>query len=310
MFAKGFVQKNKSVVTQNMNWKYIAAGVFFALLWSSAATATKISLQSAQPFVIAVARFFIGGIGMLVFAHLIWRKRLPQKKEWLSITVYGLLNISLYLGLYVVAMQEVSAGLGSMAVAVNPVLISILSAVLFDHKMGAKHWLSLLLCSAGVVVAAWPLLQNSFATINGILIMLVSMLAYSAGAIYFARTKWSNLHILTINGWQTLIGGVLLIPVLLLTYNSELNRFDLNFYSGVLWLAIPVSIAAVQLWLWLLKRNAVTASYWLFLCPVFGFIIAAISLNEPITLFTVAGVLLVTAGLYMVQKNIAVKKKN
>jgi probable blue pigment (indigoidine) exporter len=285
-----------------MNWKYLGAGVLFALLWSSAATATKIGLQSAQPFVIAVARFFIGGSAMLIFAHLIWRKRLPQKKEWLAVSIYGLLNISLYLGLYVVAMQEVSAGLGSMAVAVNPVLISILSAVFFEHKMGLKHWLSLLLCSAGVVVAAWPLLQNSFATVNGILIMLVSMLAYSVAAIYFARTKWNDLHILTINGWQTLIGGALLLPVLLFTYKAELNRFDLKFYSSVLWLAIPVSIAAVQLWLWLLKRNAVTASYWLFLCPVFGFIIAAVSLKEPISLYTIGGVLFVTIGLYLVQK--------
>jgi probable blue pigment (indigoidine) exporter len=286
-----------------MNWKYITAGLFFALLWSSAATATKLSLQSAQPFVIAVARFFIAGSVMLVSAHILWRKRLPQKKEWVFITVYAALNISLYLGLYIVAMQEVSAGLGSMAVAVNPVLISIISAALFDHKMGVKHWLSLLLCSLGVVVAAWPLLQHSFATVNGILIMLLSMLAYSAGAIYFARTKWSDLHILTINGWQTLIGGALLIPVLLFTYKNELNRFDLTYYGAVLWLAVPVSIAAVQLWLWLLKQNAVTASYWLFLCPVFGFIIAAVSLNEPISTFTIAGVLLVTAGLYIVQRS-------
>ncbi len=292
-----------------MNGKYILAGVLFALLWSSAAAATKIALQSAQPFVIAVARFFIGGIAMLLFAHLVWKKRLPQKKEWLAISIYGFLNISLYLGLYVVAMQEVSAGLGSMAVAVNPVLISILSAALFDHKMGVKHWLSLLLCSAGVVVAAWPLLQNSFATVNGILIMLVSMLAYSVGAIYFSRTKWSDLHILTINGWQTLIGGILLLPVLFFTYKAELNRFDIHFYSSVVWLAVPVSIAAVQLWLWLLKRNAVTASYWLFLCPVFGFLIAAVRLNEPISWYTIAGVFLVTIGLYLVQKKITVSKK-
>jgi probable blue pigment (indigoidine) exporter len=286
-----------------MSWKYIITGLFFALLWSSAATATKLSLQSAQPFVIAVARFFIAGALMLVFSHFIWRKRLPQKKEWAYITVYAALNISLYLGLYIVAMQEVSAGLGSMAVAVNPVLISIISAAFFDHKMGVKHWLSLLLCSSGVVVAAWPLLQHSFATVSGILIMLLSMLAYSVGAIYFARTKWSDLHMLTINGWQTLIGGALLIPVLLFTYKSELNRFDLTYYGAVLWLAVPVSIAAVQLWLWLLKQNAVTASYWLFLCPVFGFIIAAVTLNEPISTFTIAGVLLVTAGLYIVQRS-------
>jgi probable blue pigment (indigoidine) exporter len=161
----------------------------------------------------------------------------------------------------------------------------------------------LLLCSSGVVVAAWPLLQHSFATVSGILIMLLSMLAYSVGAIYFARTKWSDLHMLTINGWQTLIGGALLIPVLLFTYKSELNHFDLTYYGAVLWLAVPVSIAAVQLWLWLLKQNAVTASYWLFLCPVFGFIIAAVTLNEPISTFTIAGVLLVTAGLYIVQRS-------
>lgn len=292
-----------------MNGRYILAGILFALLWSSAAAATKIALQSAQPFVIAVARFFIGGTAMLLFTHVVWKKRLPQKKEWLAISIYGLLNISLYLGLYVVAMQEVSAGLGSMAVAVNPVLISILSAALFDHKMGVKHWLSLLLCSAGVVVAAWPLLQNSFAKVNGILIMLVSMLAYSVGAIYFSRTRWSDLHILTINGWQTLIGGILLLPVLFFTYKAELNRFDIHFYSSVVWLAVPVSIAAVQLWLWLLKRNAVTASYWLFLCPVFGFLIAAVRLNEPISWYTIAGVFLVTIGLYLVQKKITVSKK-
>ncbi len=290
-----------------MNWKVISAGLLFALLWSSAAAATKIGLQSAQPFVIAVARFFLAGSGMLLFTHVVLRKRMPQKKEWLFLAIYGLLNISIYLGVYVIAMQEVSAGIGSMAVAVNPVFISIISVLLFNHKMEIKHWLSLLFCAAGVVIAAWPLLQNSYATVTGLLLMLISMLAYSAGAIYFARTKWNDLHILTINGWQTLLGGFFLVPFLLFTYKPELNHFDLKFLSAVLWLVVPVSIAAVQLWLWLLKRNPVTASYWLFLCPVFGFMIAALSLREPISLYTFIGVLLVTVGLYITQNKRIVK---
>lgn len=292
-----------------MNWKYILAGILFALLWSSAAAATKIALQSAQPFVIAVARFSVAGSGMLLFAHLLLRKRLPQRKEWLYLSLYGLLNISIYLGVYVLAMQQVSAGLGSMAVAVNPVFISIISVLLFKHKMDRKLWLSLLFCAAGVLIAAWPLLQNSYATVTGLLLMLVSMLAYSAGAIYFARTKWNNLHILVINGWQTLMGGLLLVPVLLFTYNAGLNQFDVNFFSAVLWLVVPVSIAAVQLWLWLLRQNAVIASYWLFLCPVFGFIIAALRLHEPVSAYTLAGIVFVSAGLYLTQQQKKVRQE-
>jgi LPXTG-motif cell wall-anchored protein len=59
---------------------------------------------------------------------------------------------------------------------------------------------------------------------------------------------------------------------------------------------------AVQLWLFLLKDNAVKASFWLFLCPVSGYLIANTLMHEPIGLFTIAGMALVIAGLYLVQR--------
>jgi probable blue pigment (indigoidine) exporter len=52
----------------------------------------------------------------------------------------------------------------------------------------------------------------------------------------------------------------------------------------------------------LLKTDAVRASLWLYLCPIFGFIYSAILLNEPITLYTITGTLLVMAALYIGQK--------
>ncbi|MEI7735778.1 MAG: DMT family transporter [Ferruginibacter sp.] len=279
----------------------IWTGILFALLWSSASAATKIGLQSAQPFVMAVTRFFIAGIILLLFAHGIYKYRFPQKKEWRQIIIYGMLNVSIYLGLYVLAMQRVSAGLGTMAVGINPVIISFFSMLLFGHKVTQKNVLSLLLCSAGVLIAAYPLFKNSYATVDGIVILLVSMLAYSAGAIYYARKKWSDLHIITINGWQTIFGGLLLLPVALLTYQQQKNNFDFRFWGATLWLAIPVSIGAVQCWMILLKQNAVNAAYWLYLCPVFGFLIASLLLKEPISWYTATGVFLVIGGLYILQ---------
>ncbi len=285
-----------------MRLKFIWIGIIFAILWSSASAATKLGLQSAQPFVIAMARFFLAGTLMLGVSHGIFRKRLPVGREWKQLVIYGLLNISIYLGLYVLAMQKIAAGIGSLGTATNPVMISFISALFLGHRITMKNIVSLLLCMAGVFVAAYPLLQNSYASTDGILILLASMLSYSIGAIYYARQKWNGLDTLTINGWQTLLGGIFLLPVLLFTYHHEQNNWDYRLIGAIVWLALPVSIGAVQCWLWLLSVNPLKASYWLFLCPVFGFIIASFTLHEPMGIYTLMGVLLVIAGLYIIQR--------
>jgi drug/metabolite transporter (DMT)-like permease len=93
-----------------------------------------------------------------------------------------------------------------------------------------------------------------------------------------------------------------LLPLTLYSYKPGANTWNLQLAVSVLWLAIPVSIIAVLLWLYLLKDNAVKASFWLFLCPVFGFIMANLAMNEPVGIYTFAGMLLVIGGQYLVQK--------
>lgn len=291
-------EKMLPITTKIKEFKIIIAGILFAFLWASASTATKIGLHAAQPFVISIFRFIIAGSIMLFLSHIVMAKRLPEKKEWVQISIYGLFNITFYLGLYVVAMQKVSAGLGSLAVATNPVFIVLISAVWLSHKIKFKNILSLILCFIGVFLAAYPLLQSSFATPGGILILVTSMIAYSLGTIYYYKQNWNGLHILTINGWQTIIGAVFLLPVLFFTYESDKNIFNSDFWFSTSWLAIAVSIGAVQFWLYLLKNNPIKASYWLFLCPIFGFLIAYFVVDEPLTLYTLFGVVFVIIGLY------------
>jgi probable blue pigment (indigoidine) exporter len=284
------------------NFRLISAGIAFAILWASASSATKVALQSAQPFLIAVSRFLIAGVTMIFISHIFLKERLPVKNEWNQIAVYALLNVSIYLGLYVIAMQNVSAGLGSLSTGTNPVMISIIAAVWLGQPLKRVTIISLLLCTAGIIIAAYPLLKNSYATPAGLLILFISMLSYSTGAVYFSKKKWHGLHMMVINGWQTLFGGIFLLPFLFAFYKADKNIYDVKSLGGILWLAFPVSIGAVQLWLYLLRDNPVKASFWLFLCPIFGFIMAAIILKEPISVFTFIGVALVISGLYIVQK--------
>lgn len=287
----------------NKNLSWFLAGTLFAILWASASTATKIGLTVAQPLVIAEVRFALASMIMLFIAHVVLKQRLPAKKEWKQLMIYGFLNITVYLGLYVIAMQNITAGIGALAVASNPVFIGFLSVFLLKKKLHISIVISIIVCTAGVVCASWPLLGDATVSARGLVILFLSMLSYSVGAIYFSSKQWNGLSLLTINGWQTLLGGLFLLPVTFFFYNSSQNHFSNKFWLSVSWLAIPVSIFAVQLWLWLLQVNTVRAGLWLFLCPLFGFIIAAWILKDAISVYTVIGVLLVIVGLLLSRTN-------
>jgi drug/metabolite transporter (DMT)-like permease len=284
-------------IQKNLLW--VIAGTLFAILWASASTATKIGLKVAQPLVIAEVRFAMASSLMLFTAHVILRQRLPAKKEWKQLMVYGFFNISVYLGLYVIAMQNVTAGIGALAVASNPVFISFLSVFFLKKKLHYSIVISIIVCTLGVVCASWPLMDDASVSIAGLVTMFVSMLSYSIGAIYFSSKQWNGLFLLTINGWQTLLGGLFLLPVTFFFYKDSGNHFNSKFWLSVSWLAIPVSIFAVQLWLRLLQLNTVRAGLWLFLCPLFGFIIAAWIVKDVISIYTVVGVLFVVTGLLL-----------
>ena len=172
----------------------------------------------------------------------------------------------------------------------------------FKKKLKTPIFIALILGTAGVFYASWPLLQDATVTTPGLLLLLFSMFSYSVGAIYFSAKNWGQLSILTINGWQTFIGGILLLPFTLFFYKSDANNYNFTFWLSILWLAVPVSIFAVQLWLWLLRINIVKAGLWLFLCPVFGFAMAAPILGDPISYYTIIGVAMVMAGLFISQR--------
>ncbi len=237
---------------------------------------------------------------MLLYAFLFEKQPLPKGKEWLQLTIFGLFNVTLYLTCFVIAIRTVSAGIGSLSTATSPLFISVLSAFWVGRKVKITEWLAIILGMTGVGLATYPLLMNSYADLKGLVILGLGMIAYSIGTIYYSKIEW-KLSRTAINGWQVLIGGLILLPFTLI-FHEKPNHFDLRFWLSELWLVVPVSIVAVQLWLYLLKIDAIKASFFLFLCPIFGFTYSNLLLDEPISLYTFIGTALVLVGLYIGKK--------
>jgi probable blue pigment (indigoidine) exporter len=282
--------------------QYIITGLTFSVLWSSASIAGKFGLKSAEPLVFFTIRFLLAGGILLLYTHLIKSKRLPAAEEWKHLFIFGLFNTALYLGIFIIALQYITAGITALAIALNPLFISLMSSFLSKRRVSALEWLSIFLGIAGVFVASYPLLNSKDINTIGLLLLALSMVTYSYGSVYYASVPW-KLDRVTINGWQVFIGGIIVLPFTAMFHTNE-NHFDINFWSSLLWLIFPVSIAAVQLWLILLKADAVKASIWLYLCPIFGLLFSSMLLREPLSFYTLAGTILVLCAVFIGQKKI------
>lgn len=285
------------------NKRDLAEGLVFATFWASATVATKFAIRSVDAFLLTCIRFLVVGSILLLYIYLIKRNRpaLPNRVEFRKLFLLGLLNITLYMTGFLIAVQTVSAGLISLLMATNPLILIIMSAIFLHKKPTRNQWIGIVVCLIGLVFACIPNLQNSHATLLGLIALIIGNIALSAGSIYYSGSK-IGLPKLTVNAWQVTIGGLLFIPIVCIDPRHFHLNADLNFFLSFAWLVIPVSIIAYALWLHLLHKDPVKAGGWLFLTPALGYLMAVVIMHEKITGYGITGALLVVAGLMYSRK--------
>lgn len=277
--------------------RFYILGILFAAVWSSASVAAKIGLKAVQPLVLYQGRFTLAAVCMLVLIYLIQGKRLPKGKEWGQLALFGFFNVTLALGFFVYGIREVAAGIGALQVGLNPLVITVLAAIVARKKIPVKGVVALFLGILGVAICVYPLLLESYATPKGLMFLGLGTLSYSSAAVFYSKIDW-KMDKLTINGWQSFFGALFLFPATFLAYDGS-SVYNEYFFYPVIWLGIPLSVAGVYLWLWLLSKDTVRASFFLFLCPPFGLFYAYFILDEPFTLYTLIGLIVVMVAIYL-----------
>jgi probable blue pigment (indigoidine) exporter len=294
------IEKERGIFVGNLdNMKNFFIGLAFALLWSSASVTSKFALAGGQPPLwLMNLRYLMAAAVLMPIVHGIQRNALPKSTEWKSLFIYGALNNAGYISLFIYGLKGTSAGISTLALAINPLLISLSSSFFLDKKISKKIWLGLGLGTMGIICATYPLLRDAFVSLEGILFLGASMLCYSIGTVYYTTQNWT-LPKLTINAWQVFFGAIVMLPITFLCNDIRQTQYTPQFWASILWLVFMVTIVAVQLWLNLLSIDPIRASFWIFACPIIGFFYAYWLLNEPITSYTLFGTLLVIGGLYV-----------
>ncbi|WP_345955093.1 DMT family transporter [Mucilaginibacter sp. PAMB04168] len=278
-------------------YKNVLPGLLFAVLWASGAIAAKFGMRSVDALMLAAIRFIATGFLFAPFFLLHKKHRfLPHRYEWKPIIIYGFLNTTLTLGSFFAAQKYASAGISMLFTAVAPLLMALFSALILKRKLSRAEIAGMLVAFSGLLLAALAALPAASITPAGFALLVVYMVSYALSSIYFSFVNVA-LSNMVFNIWQVFIGGLLVLPFCWLLSSYHIHRVDANLLWSLAWLIIMLSFIANLLWLYLIKRDTVSAGTWLYLVPILGFIYGYFLLGEKITLYSIIGGIMVIAGL-------------
>lgn len=282
-----------------MDWRGIALGVTFVLMWSSAFTSARMVVADAPPFLALTLRFLISGAVAIAIGLALGQRLRLTRAQWGGVVIFGLCQNALYLGLNFEGMRTVEASLAVIIASLLPLIVATLGRLFLGERLAPLAAAGLVAGFAGVLVIMSARL-GAGADPRGIALCVIGVVALSVATLLVRGVSGGgNLWIVV--GLQMLVGAVALFPVSLAFETWTVNWTPRLVYAFVFTVFIP-GLAATMLWFVLVGRiGATRAATFHFLNPFFGVATAAVILGEVVTARDLLGVAIIMAGILAVQ---------
>jgi drug/metabolite transporter (DMT)-like permease len=128
----------------------VAAGILSCTLGGSAGVATRFLAATVEPETLAAFRF---GLGFLVLLPLALHVRWPRGRDWIGVTLLGLLFFAVFFVLFNLAFVYTTAARGALALSALPLVTMALAAVLGVEKLSPRKTAGVVIAVSGVVTA-------------------------------------------------------------------------------------------------------------------------------------------------------------
>ncbi len=282
-----------------MDIRALLMGLSFVLMWSSAFTSARIAVAYASPLLLLSVRFLISGLLAMAIARILGQRIRLTRKQWLAVALFGVLQNGVYLGANFVAMQWIEAGLAAIIASLLPLLVALLSWIIFREKLSWLGFAGLAAGLAGVLVIMSARLSGG-ADLIGVLLAFIGVGALSLATL-LVRGAVSSGNVLMVVGLQMLVASAALFPASLL---FETWRVDWTWQLGLAftYTTLVPGVLATLIWFLLVDRiGAIRATSFHFLNPFFGVAIAAIVVGESLSAQDLFGVVIISLGIIAVQ---------
>jgi len=290
-------------------------------LWGTAMAAMKPLLEGGSPQQVASLRLLPAGLLVLLATRALGRPLRIASADWPWLLAFALVDGCLFQALLAQGLGRTGAGLGSVLIDSQPLLVALLARALFGEAINPVGWLGLLLGLLGIVCLGLPpeLLRHWWLEgpaalgvrpwSHGELWMLGAAAAMAVGTV-LCRYASRHSDPVAITGWHMLLGG---LPLLLLAEAPALAgsaapgawlphwnalQWGLMAYASVLGSAL-----AYGLFFWFASSGDLTGFTALtFLTPVFALLCGVVWLGEQLGPLQWLGAALALASVLLINR--------
>ncbi|MCA2488988.1 MULTISPECIES: DMT family transporter [Vibrio] len=287
-------------------------GLSAVLLWSTVATAFKLTLAEFTPIQMLCIASIISAIALTVICGVQGKLGQLSATFFSNPWYYLLLGLINPLAYYVILFKAYDLLPASQAQAINyswAITLTLMAAVFLGQKIRGKDWLACGFSYVGVIVIATQgnLLGMEFESPLGVGLALLSTLLWAGYWILNTKNKADPVV-------GVLLGFLVAIPFaigLSLYEGASLQAISIKGWAAVTYVGLFEMGITFVLWLSALKstQNTARISNLIFASPFISLMLLATIIGEEIHPSTLIGLVLIISGLVIQQVSWGKKTK-
>ena len=283
---------------QNQAWLR-AMPVVFVLIWSTGFIVARYGMPNSPPFTFLLWRYVFS-----ILCFVLWVKwaRVPWPQgrgQWWHLAVTGVLMHAGYLGgVWAAVKVGMGAGLTALIVGLQPVITAIwLSAR--GGQVTRRQWQGLALGFVGLAMVVSRKLEGGIEVTPWSLTMItMALISITTDTLYQKRFV-QPCDVRSANAVQLMAAYVVTLPLALLETEPALWNAEMSW--AMAWAVLVLTLGGSSLFYILIQRGAAASvTSLLYLVPPTTAVMAWVLFSEPITLVTLAGIVVTAAGVSLV----------
>lgn len=279
------------------------------LFWAASFIATKTALNTIPPLTVVMLRLVVSS---LCFVPWMLVKR--EKSEKLPGSVWGylfllsLFGTGLHYSIQTIGIRYTTASNASLYAATGPISITIIAAVFLSERITWKKAVGIGIAVIGVLLVNGIDALRDFrfeGHLVGDVLVFLSIFMWGVFTV-MGKRMIHRVSAVRLTAIVTFMGTLYMIPIGVMESAGRSFSFStipVQAWGAVAFLGITCSFLATLLYVYALQQTETQkAGVYLYTIPPMTYIIAALVLNEAITVSLITGSLVVIAGVFLTER--------